>query len=152
MLQIYPYPTQVYPKKFPLSGPSELCKINKISGFTLIEVLIAIVVLSVALLGLASIAVVALNSTHYSKMRTTAIALAQDKMEDLKRIGITTPLSSDNNGTEEALDASGDVGEGFFTRSVTITGGDGQLTTISVNVAWRDFAQHAIVQTTIISQ
>ena len=59
------------------------------NGFTLIEVLIAIVILSVGLLGMASLTVGVINGNKFSNDLTTATTLAQDKMEDVRRIRIT---------------------------------------------------------------
>lgn len=56
------------------------------NGFTLIEVLIAIVILSVGLLGMASLTVGIIKGNKISTDLTTATTLAQDKMEDLRRI------------------------------------------------------------------
>ena len=56
------------------------------NGFTLIEVLIAIVILSVGLLGMASLTVGIIKGNQFSNQLTTATTLAQDKMEDLRRI------------------------------------------------------------------
>ncbi len=56
-------------------------------GFTLLEVLIAIVILSVGLLGMGALVVGIINANRLSKDMTTATTLAQDKMEDIQRVG-----------------------------------------------------------------
>ncbi len=58
-------------------------------GFTLIEVLIAIFLLMVALVGLASVTVSVIKGNDLSKMVTTATTLAKEKMEVLKNAGAT---------------------------------------------------------------
>lgn len=58
-------------------------------GFTLIEVLIAIFLLIVALVGLASVTVSVIKGNDLSKMVTTATTRAKDKMEALKNAGAT---------------------------------------------------------------
>ena len=63
-----------------------MLKPNNDNGFTLIEVLIAIVILSVGLLGMASLTVGIIKGNKLSNDLTTATTLAQDKMEDIKRI------------------------------------------------------------------
>jgi len=51
---------------------------NKQRGFTLLEVLIALLVLSIGLLGLAALQTTGLRSNEMASMRTTATQLAYD--------------------------------------------------------------------------
>ncbi|MDZ7696965.1 MAG: prepilin-type N-terminal cleavage/methylation domain-containing protein [Deltaproteobacteria bacterium] len=62
-------------------------KLKDNSAFTLLEVLIAIVILSIGLLGMASLTVGIIKGNSFSNELTTATTLAQDKMEDIRRIG-----------------------------------------------------------------
>lgn len=54
------------------------------NGFTLIEIMIAIVILSVALLSMASTTVTVIKGNQISNRVTEAVALAQDTIEDLR--------------------------------------------------------------------
>jgi len=54
-------------------------------GFTLIEVLVAMFLLVVALLGLLSLTTMVINGNAFSKTSTVATTLAKDKLEELKR-------------------------------------------------------------------
>ena len=56
-------------------------------GFTLIEILIAITLLAIGLLGMAGLTVGIMRGNSLSSEVTSATALAQDKMEDIKRQG-----------------------------------------------------------------
>jgi type IV pilus assembly protein PilV len=60
------------------------------NGFTLIEVLVAMVILSIGLLGTAALITGIINSNKLSNRITTATVLAQDKMEEIKRIGYSS--------------------------------------------------------------
>ena len=51
---------------------------NRMGGFTLLEVLIALLVLSIGLLGLAALQTTGLRSNQMASMRTTATQLAYD--------------------------------------------------------------------------
>ncbi len=55
-------------------------------GFTLMEVMIAIVVLSVALLALAGLQIISIRSNSFGNHMTEAITLAKDLMEEMKNI------------------------------------------------------------------
>ena len=70
-------------------GGGEVCKVINNNGFTLIEVLIAMVILSVGLLGMAALITGIIKSNKVSNRITTATTLAQDKMEAIKRDGYT---------------------------------------------------------------
>ena len=59
---------------------------NNDNGFTLVEVLIAILILTVGLLGMASLTVAIIQGNKFSADLTTATTLAQDKMEEIRRI------------------------------------------------------------------
>jgi type IV pilus assembly protein PilV len=96
-------------------------------GFTLIEIMIAICLLGIALVGLASVSVMVIHGNAFSKSVTTATILAEDKIEELKSTGYTNLAS----GGPETLEA-------IYTRSWTVTGnspGTG-MTTIAVTVTW----------------
>jgi prepilin-type N-terminal cleavage/methylation domain-containing protein len=54
-------------------------------GFTLLEVLISIIILSVALLALAGLQIISIRGNAFGGTMTEAITLARDKIEDLKR-------------------------------------------------------------------
>lgn len=58
-----------------------LCAEQK--GFTIIEVMIAVAILSVGLLGIASMQMSAIRGNNLSDNITCALALAEDKMEEL---------------------------------------------------------------------
>ena len=59
---------------------------NNDNGFTLVEVLVAILILTVGLLGMASLTVAIIQGNKFSSDLTTATTLAQDKMEEIRRI------------------------------------------------------------------
>jgi len=71
------------------------------SGFTLIEILIALFILVVGLLGVISVATTVINGNAFGKKITTATTLAQDKMEEIKNLGYSGTPSSDTTTTED---------------------------------------------------
>jgi len=54
-------------------------------GFTLLEVLISLIILSVALLALAGLQITSIRGNAFGGTMTEAITLAKDKVEDMKR-------------------------------------------------------------------
>jgi prepilin-type N-terminal cleavage/methylation domain-containing protein len=60
------------------------CKAARAKGFSLVEVLIALVVLGVGLLGLARLQLNMLGGTAESVLQDSAVRLAEDKLESLR--------------------------------------------------------------------
>ena len=69
-------------------------RIQKQRGFTLVEIMVAITLLSIGLLGMAGLTVGIMRGNSLSSQVTTATALAQAKMEDIKRIGYSGTSAS----------------------------------------------------------
>ena len=108
-------------------------------GFTLIEIMIAIFLLAVALLGLASVTTSVIKGNSFSQTLTTATTLAKDKMEDLKAATYTTDTQNASmwTGTDYAA-ADGTVQTSatgsYYTRSWSAPGT--ATKTITVTVTW----------------
>jgi prepilin-type N-terminal cleavage/methylation domain-containing protein len=99
------------------------------AGFTMVEVMVAVLLSAIAVMGIVGLFKVQSNASSFSRHNTEASVLASDKMEFLRTQGV--PVA----GSESGLDALGNVGVGgLFDRSWTVTG-----TTIidySVTVGW----------------
>ena len=96
-------------------------------GFTLIEVLIAMVILSIGLLGTAALITGIINGNKVSNRITTATVLAQDKMEEIKRIGYSSEnepravLSSPYNNYEREVTGLDVESPAANMKTVTVT-------------------------------
>ena len=78
-------------------------------GFTLVEVMISLVILSVGSLGLAPLTLSIIKANSLSNQMTRATILAEDKMEELKRLSYThvqyTQLrDTDSSTTDVTID------------------------------------------------
>jgi type IV pilus assembly protein PilV len=97
-------------------------------GFTLLEFLIAVMVLSVGLLGMASLtgAMINFNRTAYNS--TKAVTLAEEKMEELRNLNYQSLTSLSSSYDSDSI----------FTRTWTLTADDpdDNMTTIEVTVTW----------------
>ena len=110
--------------------------LNKVKqkGFTLLEVIIAMSILSVGLLAVCSMVHMVMNSNSKSKNLTTAVNLAQNKVDDLK----ITPYASIVDSTENDLDENGTAGSGIFDRAVSVTTNVApDYKTVQVTVSWK---------------
>jgi len=72
------------------------------NGFTLIEILIALVILGIAFMSLANMQISCISGNSNASQLTKAIILAQDKMEEIKSLNPQHPdladANQDNNG------------------------------------------------------
>lgn len=128
---------------------------EKESGFTSIEVIIAIMLLGVALLGLASVTVSVIRGNDLSKMVTTATTQARDKLEELKNTGAT------QNGYDNLLAGGSDTVEAVYARQWTVgpvgasapQNDQTKMKKITVTVTWTwNIWPHTVTLNTIISR
>ncbi len=76
------------------------------SGFTLVEILVGITILTIGLLGVAKMQMSAIQGNFMSGSTSVALALAQEKMEELMTVSYTDPeLADSNTGNNPAADA-----------------------------------------------
>ncbi|MFZ5981579.1 MAG: type IV pilus modification PilV family protein [Candidatus Zixiibacteriota bacterium] len=99
-------------------------KINE-KGITILEVLIAMIILSLALLMLLNMAMVALDGNDWSNKTTIATNLLQEKIEQLR--GIENPTLGSYS------DTVGDV-----VRNWQVSSAGNYLRQIDVQVVWED--------------
>ncbi len=108
-------------------------------GFSLIEVLIALVILSIALLGMASLMSSATKYNASGNRLTEATTLAQDKLETLRITPWTQIVSST---TADAI--VGSNGTNYTRGWVVVPNGDDTLRTVTLTVAWNDGVAHSV--------
>jgi len=113
-------------------------------GFSLIEVLVAIGIFSIAILGLAVGAITITRANKTSQFHTVGTNLAQDKLEQLKASAFA------------AVGAGGDVPPSVqgvaFTRNWTVTNNTATFKQINVTVQWTDYTPHSLTISSAIAQ
>lgn len=80
------------------------------NGFTLIEVMIAMVILAIGLLGVAKMSLTAIQGNSSARGFSEATVFGQNKMEDLISLDYTDPGLSDADGDGTGQDTSADGG------------------------------------------
>jgi len=116
-------------------------------GFTLLEVIIAVTILAVGLLGMAALQATAIRGNAFGIRNTEAVALIEDRIEDYK----STPYASIAEGT---VTETGVGTFGMFTRTSTIQEHVPvtDTKTISVQVSWSDPGSHSFSYQTVVAK
>lgn len=127
------------------------------AGFTLIEILIATVILTIGSLGVASLTVSIMGGNSLSNRTTTATILAQNQMENIKSFGFAgTPAAGTPQLIENYNSISMTVGDTStnypgYKRSTSYTA-VGSLTgikNVTVTVYWKSDARSVILRNTL---
>jgi len=121
-------------------------------GFTLIEVLVTLLILSVGLLGIAGLTAGIIRGDFFSKNITSATVIAQTQLEAVQNKGYINA----NTTNFPSSAASVSMGGVNFSRTTTITDNSPatNMKTISVTVTWNeaDNAARSVSLQTILAQ
>jgi type IV pilus assembly protein PilV len=115
-------------------------------GFTLIEVLISIVILSIGLLAIAAMQITSVRGNFFSHYLTQASYVGQDRLEILNNSTVDSAALQQGNHN----DGTKTIGQIVFNRSYTVTV-NGDIRTIMYTVSWNDGVNRTISLGTIRS-
>lgn len=104
------------------------------AGFTMIEVMIAVLLTALAVIGVIALFRVETRASGFSRHETEAAVLAQDKLEELR-----TQTAVATTTTETTLnDVGTTLPPGLYTRVSTVAAGaaDPTVLDITVTVSW----------------
>jgi type IV pilus assembly protein PilV len=109
-------------------------------GFTLVEVMIGLVILAIALLGIAGMQLIAIRANHSSDYVTSATVLAKSQLEYLKNLPYTNPAL--DGGTHAAAGVT--VPQPFSMSYNVVVDAGASTKTIVTTVSWTDWGGHSI--------
>ncbi len=119
-------------------------------GITLVEVLIAILVLSVGILAVGQLFPAASRSQVRTRMTTSAGYYAQEKLEQLTGMTFTDPALSPGRHPSAGTEPVGDAGQwGRYYEVATMTAPLTNLKKVTVTVEWAGGAR-AVSTTTYV--
>lgn len=121
------------------------------NGFTLVENLVALTILCVGFLAMAGIIGGTLRGRCFSAQVTQATVLAQDKMEDVMRIGYPDLPSADSVQTE---DYGSIAGYPAYCRVVSVDAAEPGLgmKTVTITVYWSSPDRHSVKLKTVMAE
>jgi type IV pilus assembly protein PilV len=133
----------------------KLKQLNNAAGFTLIEILVALTLFTVAVLGLAVGTVTITRTNHNSHLNAAAINIAQAKLEELRAMKNTffTTLSCVDYSTSGCSDIQAASGK-TFTRSWKITANSpaAGMNKIDVKIDWTDYTTQSMTFSSSVAQ
>ena len=152
---------------------SGFCVLNSKKGFTLIEVLIALTILAIGLLGVALMQVTSISGNTFSREMSVATELGQDMLEQLRTLRYTSSTTDnallggnhpDNTdvadglavgvGNANIIDERGlTVGPLIYTRTWRVTDGTpaANMKAIDVTVTWTEKGAAATIRSITIT-
>jgi len=117
----------------------------KPKGFTLLEVLVALIILCFALLALAGLMVTTTKNNAVGNYVTETATFAQDKLEELRAVKSENLI--DGNNTDQQGGSTGTN----YTRNWNVKISH-SLKKITIDVNWNDRTTHSINLVSVLSQ
>jgi type IV pilus assembly protein PilV len=119
------------------------------SGFTLVEVIVALMVIAIGILGLATVFPLATEDVGKSGLRTKATELCQEKLEDLHALAYDAPDLDAGAVHADSLNPIDDVYQRTWEvfEDQPING----CKLIEVSVEWESYSEGSIQLSTVIA-
>lgn len=110
-------------------------------GFSLIEILIALVIVSTGLIAVAQFQGISLKETNMSQQRIQAVTFGEEQLEELRATvvdGTTFSSLAAANDTDGGDTGGGNEGNTTFTRSWTVSSTPSGSKQVNMAVSWQD--------------
>jgi len=124
----------------------------KPKGFALIEVLVALVILSICLLGMAGLMATTTRNNSDGGRMTEAVTLIQDKLEELRATPPKTILNAYNLNQTVQDPVTNVIRGTTYARSWMVVPDVNNTYRIIVTVSWSDKILHSVNMVTRFSQ
>jgi len=124
-------------------------------GFTLVEVLIAIVFLGIGLLAIAGMQIMSIQGNSFSADMTRASMLARDRLEDLRSRSFEDACLSVGHYPIDPKEFAESDPKGFFSMDYDVSEVNGtgkKARLIELHVQWRDKVEHRLTFSTMRSE
>lgn len=120
------------------------------AGFTVMEVLVAMSIFTIAILGLAASATSIMRANQTSQFHTAAVHLAQDKLEELRSRTVAN-IAGCNLNCDNPVPTHQNVA---YTRTWVVTPNFpvAGVSQVAVTVQWIDRAPNSLTVTSAVSQ
>jgi len=125
-------------------------KLHNNRGFTLIEILVAIAILSIGLLGVAGLVGGIRRGNTTSDKITTATTLAQEQLEDIKELGYRDTVTADTT-TTEYYNSITDYSEYKRVTFIDVDSPVANIKTVTTTVYW-EADTYSVALSTILAQ
>jgi len=114
-------------------------------GFTMLEILIATVILTIGLLGVAGLTIGTIKGNLFSKNVTTATVISQKRLEDIQRDGYVGATEGNFPAGPDAITMGGVT----FSMETTINPGvpDTNMKEIEVKTSWSNGTRSVVLST-----
>lgn len=127
-------------------------RLSKDNGFTLLELLMAVTVLSVGLIALAQLGVMAIQTNQTASAEAIATRLATNKIDALKKESFANLIPNNYVDPKNLLDSKENSG-GIFLRRWTIASGPTTGTKkINVEVSWAGGAKKVALNSLVAKE
>lgn len=123
------------------------------AGFTLIEILVAMSIFAVAVLGLAVGATSVMRANQTSYFNTIATNIAQDKLEELKGMTVAALPTCPSYTTTGCSDTKTSLAL-TFSRSweIIVDSPTSGVNRLDVKVDWTDYTSHSLTVSSAVKQ